>query len=273
MNKPTLSIITVNYNNNEGLIRTLESITKQSFTSYEHIIIDAGSTDGSKETIIAYERLTTHLTFWTSQSDDGIYDGMNKGIDHANGEYLYFLNSGDCLIEDVLNQISFDGTQYLYGDDQLCRLNKEDRLRTYPDIPDFIFLSNDSLCHQSCFIHYSLFKEKRYNTNYKIVADWIHSFQCIIIEKCSYRHLPVIIAKCDGGGISSNIQKRYEERIKWFKEYFPPVISKGLIDCSALEASSFRSILPILGSTTKFKIRMKKLISFLFHIHKLFSSK
>ena len=55
MNGPILSIITVNFNNNLGLLKTLESVSSQSFSSYEHIIIDAGSTDGSRETIIQYE--------------------------------------------------------------------------------------------------------------------------------------------------------------------------------------------------------------------------
>lgn len=59
MTQPTLSIITVNFNNNKGLIATLNSIKNQSFTSYEHIIIDACSTDGSKETIIKYSKETS----------------------------------------------------------------------------------------------------------------------------------------------------------------------------------------------------------------------
>ena len=92
MNGPILSIITVNFNNNLGLLKTLESVSSQSFSSYEHIIIDAGSTDGSRETIIQYEKENPHLSFWSSEPDKGIYDGMNKGIDHAKGQYLYFLN-------------------------------------------------------------------------------------------------------------------------------------------------------------------------------------
>lgn len=59
--KPTLSIITVNFNNKEGLIKTLKSIQSQSYTEYEHIIIDAGSTDGSKEVITEYEKNTSKL--------------------------------------------------------------------------------------------------------------------------------------------------------------------------------------------------------------------
>lgn len=273
MKSPILSIITVNFNNNEGLTRTLNSIKNQSFSSYEHIIIDAGSTDGSKETIIEYAQQDSHLTFWISESDKGIYDGMNKGINHANGEYLYFLNSGDCLINNILVKIPFDGTQYIYGDDLLQKKNKKHRIRTYPDIPDFIFLSNDSLCHQSCFIHRSLFEGKRYDIRYKIVADWIHCFQSIIIEKCSFRHLPFIISTCDSGGISSNAQKLIQERIKWFKEYFPPVLSNGFIECSMLEASSFRSVLPLLGNTNKFKKRIKRMVLILYKIHTAFSFK
>lgn len=84
--------------------------------SYEHIIIDANSTDGSKDTILKYEEKTTHLTYWCSEPDKGIYDGMNKGIERASGEYIYFLNSGDCLTENILQKIPLDGTGYIYGD-------------------------------------------------------------------------------------------------------------------------------------------------------------
>ena len=83
MRKPVLSIITVNLNNNLGLQKTLRSIQSQSYTDYEHIIIDANSTDGSLETIIKYTTETSHLSYWISEPDKGIYDGMNKGIAHA----------------------------------------------------------------------------------------------------------------------------------------------------------------------------------------------
>ena len=70
MEKVTLSIITVNLNNNSGLIKTLNSLKAQSFNDYEHIIIDAGSTDNSQETILAYgEEPNNHLTFWSSASE------------------------------------------------------------------------------------------------------------------------------------------------------------------------------------------------------------
>ena len=76
MTQPTLSIITVNFNNNKGLIATLNSIKNQSFTSYEHIIIDACSTDGSKETIIT-RSLPHHLISRNGQSLDDCRDGRD----------------------------------------------------------------------------------------------------------------------------------------------------------------------------------------------------
>ena len=83
----TLSIITINLNNKGGLMKTLDSVNSQSYTDYEHIIIDANSTDGSKELILEYEKKNPHLTYWISEPDKGIYDGMNKGITRAKGEY------------------------------------------------------------------------------------------------------------------------------------------------------------------------------------------
>lgn len=89
-----LSIITVNLNNLEGLKRTYESVVCQTFTDYEWIVIDGGSTDGSREFI---EQHQDKFAYWCSEPDKGIYNAMNKGIIHAQGEYLNFMNSGDCL--------------------------------------------------------------------------------------------------------------------------------------------------------------------------------
>ena len=68
--RPKLSIITVNFNNNSGLSKTLESVRHQSFSSYEHIIIDAGSKDGSLETIKQYAEGNPHVTFWVSELEN-----------------------------------------------------------------------------------------------------------------------------------------------------------------------------------------------------------
>lgn len=84
MNATTkLSIITINLNNYNGLKRTINSIISQTFTDYEWIVIDGGSTDGSRELIEQYSNL---FAYWCSEPDKGIYNAMNKGIRHIKGE-------------------------------------------------------------------------------------------------------------------------------------------------------------------------------------------
>lgn len=273
MPKPTLSIITVNFNNNKGLIKTLESISKQSFLNYEHIIIDAGSIDGSKETILEYSNQSPHLSYWVSEPDNGIYDGMNKGIEHASGEYLYFLNSGDCLTDNILNLIPFDGTQYIYGNIIFIPSKGTPWIWKYPDIFDTFFIANTNgwISQQACFIHHSLFKDNKYNTNYKIIADWIHAVESIIIKGCSYKHIPLSIAEYDGEGVSSNYNKTWNERNQWIKENINDVFFNAFQELENFRRAEIDDIIPILNSTRKFKQRVKVVIKTLYHINSFFS--
>lgn len=269
---PILSIITVNYNNNNGLIQTIESVKEQSFISYEHIIIDAASTDNSLNTIKKYEQESRHLTYWISETDKGIYDGMNKGIKQSKGDYLLFLNSGDCLLKDILQKIPFDGTQYIYGDAKIFS-NRKEIIRKYSQDIDLIYLINNSFHHQSCFIHKSLFINNRYDCDYRIISDWAHCFQSIIMRQCSYKYIPLIISECDGNGISSNYLNLQEERFLWIKRNFPPIISSSYIDCAKLDESGFRPIIQLIYNTRKFNKRIKKIVLLLYKINKLFSNK
>lgn len=269
-NKIILSIITVNFNNNQGLIRTLDCLKKQDFSSYEHIIIDADSTDGSQETIKKYEKSTPYHVSWISEPDKGIYDGMNKGIERAVGEYIYFLNSGDILTDNVLNKVPFDGTQYIYGNAIVQTLQKAEKY-TFPEVPDLFFFSNNSLAHQSSFIHHSLFKKYKYDINYKIVSDWGHSIRCIILDGCTYKHLDFTISICDGNGVSSDLKAVIEERIQWIQANLSIPLGNSFIECAEIEKSVFRPIIPLLNKTRKFQKRAKKIIMFLYRVNAFFS--
>ena len=95
------SIITINYNNSEGLKRTIKSVISQTSKDFEYIIIDGGSTDGSVDIIKQY---ATHIRYWISEKDKGVYNAMNKGVAQAHGDYCIFMNSGDCFhSSDVLD--------------------------------------------------------------------------------------------------------------------------------------------------------------------------
>lgn len=275
MKDPILSIITVNFNNEKGLRATLNSLKTQTFTGYEHIIIDAGSTDGSLDVIKAWSKDPhNRLAQWVSEPDDGIYDGMNKGIKMAKGEYLYFLNSGDCLAEDILKDIPFDGTEYLYGDVCFTFSRRESFVWKYPDTFDTLFLADENigwLSQQACFIHHSLFAKHVYNTDYKIISDWIHIVQCILFDGCTYRHLPYVVALYDGEGVSSNKVKTLAERRRWIKDNLPEAFARAFVELETYKRSGFSDLLPAIGRTRKFKKRVKWLVKQLYRFNSLFS--
>jgi glycosyltransferase involved in cell wall biosynthesis len=118
-----LSIITVNYNNLEGLKKTIESVVSQTWQVFEYIVIDGGSTDGSAAYI---EAQSVNIDYWVSEPDNGIYNAMNKGIKAATGEYLLFLNSGDDLTDLKAlenNQIHLKEEDIIYFDINVIKEN------------------------------------------------------------------------------------------------------------------------------------------------------
>ena len=167
------SIITINYNNHFGLERTIQSVVSQSFKSYEYLVIDGGSTDGSTDCIALHD---SHINYWISESDSGVYDAMNKGWKKANGHYCIFLNSGDVFADtEVLKHVYelTDSTSdlvygcHLWGSLEGARWNpkKDFKMR---DI-----LTHTPISHQATFIKKSLLeKVGGFKTNYKIIADW-----------------------------------------------------------------------------------------------------
>lgn len=91
---PVMSVVTVTLNAVEPLRKTVVSVRAQSWEKIEHVIIDGGSTDGTVEFL---ESQGPEIAYWRSETDNGIYDAMNKGMHIARGRYVFFLNSGDLL--------------------------------------------------------------------------------------------------------------------------------------------------------------------------------
>ena len=208
-----ISIITINYNNVSGLEATLKSVQSQNHKGFEHIVIDGGSDDGSKDIIESY---SNQLAYWVSESDDGVYAAMNKGIAVAKGSYLQFLNSGDVFDNDDVLDTVFknlnDGLDMYYGNLMFVG-DGEPKLQTYPPELTFHYFRKRSLGHPASFIKRDLFERVfYYNESFKIASDW-EFFICAICKyNASYKHLPLVIAKFDVNGISSN--ESYKKLIK-----------------------------------------------------------
>jgi glycosyltransferase involved in cell wall biosynthesis len=210
---PILTIITINYNNYEGLKKTVESIFNQTFKDYEYIVIDGGSIDGSKEYI---EEHASKFVYSVCEKDNGVYDAMNKGIKHANGDYLLFLNSGDCFFDsETLSKLfsyQFD-EDIVYGDVVWEKLDESDAQmhQSFPKKISFDYFTKNSLPHQSSLIKKKLFETVGlYDENCRIAADWAFFILAIYKYNCSYLHIDVPISICGRDGISCSPENQHQ---------------------------------------------------------------
>lgn len=217
-----ISIITVNFNNLLGLQRTMKSVLCQKYTNMEYIIIDGGSTDGSKEFIISHKN---KLSYWCSEKDKGIYDGMNKGVAKATGEYILFLNSGDYFInkKSLAKLMKYDIKEDLI----VCRqkfISSNKRKSSSPKLRESeinikYFLSS-TFPHQSTLIKRTVFeKVGLYDITYKVSADWVFWVKSIIEYRCSYKFLFIFITYMEDGGISRDMNKCHADMSRLLNDY------------------------------------------------------
>lgn len=212
-----LSIITVNYNDKIGLKKTIESVICQTYTDYEYIIIDGGSTDGSYDVIKQYEE---HISYWVSERDKGIYNAMNKAIDVAQGDYCIFMNAGDVFCASATLADVFACN---CDEDIICgnTITVEKRKQA-PEEITLRYLFSNAICHQSAFIRTSMMAKYKYDEKYKIVSDRKFFLQALILDNCSYTNVPVDIVNYDITGYSANnpVQSRLEYDMV-LEELFP----------------------------------------------------
>jgi glycosyltransferase involved in cell wall biosynthesis len=169
MRTPLISIITVCLNSTKKIEETILSVFNQTYKNIDYLIIDGGSTDGTKEIIEKYKKIFP-ITF-ISGKDEGIYDAMNKGIDLATGEYLNFMNSGDYFFSNItLSEI----VPYLNDEYDIVYGNTEVRYKNFNFIkkertPKYLWMG--PVNHQSSFMKREIM-QKKYNINNKLVADF-----------------------------------------------------------------------------------------------------
>lgn len=219
-----LSVITINYNNAKGLKKTIESVITQDYNDFEYIVIDGASTDESIDVINNYSDKITH---WISEPDTGIYNAMNKGIRLAKGEYLLFLNSGDCLVTNIsLTDIckKFNNEDIIYCDVETI-IPEKYQISNYSQLKlDFLFFLTNSLPHPSTFIKRTLFNTTGfYSENMKIVADWAFFMDAICLYNCTHKYIQICVSLFDGSGISQqekNNQLILDEKEQHIKDNY-----------------------------------------------------
>lgn len=244
---PMLSVVTVAYQNLEGLRATVRNVFEEQggFRDLEMIVVDGGSTDGTKEWL---EARSGTFAWWCSERDGGIFFGQNKGADHARGRYLLFLNSGDTLCEGVLPRVFAEppAEDILYGDQIRVHAGGPDTLRTYPDEkslrPDYFLLQ--SLPHQGAFLSERIFRNgRRYDTSLRLAADAKLFFEEICLRGATVRKLPFPVCRFDASGVGSRPQSlpaRIREMRTYLEPYFGPqllnVVGAGILSRATIGA-------------------------------------
>lgn len=199
------SIITINYNNKDGLRRTIESVINQTYKDFEYIIIDGGSTDGSVDVIKEYAE---KIDYWVSEPDKGIYNAMNKGILQTHGEYLNFMNSGDCFYDNTRLESVFNSginADIIIGKDYHENPQTGESYSSLlpPNINTF-YLYESTFPHQSAFLKNSIIKNNLYDENFRIVSDWKFYFERVLNNDCIIEYINEVISHREDGGICNS---------------------------------------------------------------------
>jgi glycosyltransferase involved in cell wall biosynthesis len=221
--RPLVSIITVVYNSQNLLEKTILSIINQTYTNIEYLIIDGASTDKTIDIIKKYE---TSITKWISEKDNGLYDAMNKGLKMASGNYVWFINSGDKIyspdtLQKLINQIN-SLPDIIYGETEIIDINGNElglRRHSAPDKLNWKILSRGMLvCHQSVLVKRELATE--YNLKYRHSSDFDWLIRVLKCSKSIHNSKLILSKFLEGGQTAKNLVPGLKERFWIMTKYY-----------------------------------------------------
>ena len=221
-----ISIITITYNAERWLERTMRSVLAQTCKEYEYIIVDGASKDGTVDIIKRLEPEFEGRLSWKSEPDKGLYDAMNKGIARAKGDFLWFVNAGDEIYApDTLAHIvaaATDDTDIVYG--KACIVNaegvkvSEHHKVTPPDLQRKHLLNGLVVCHQAILVRRSI--ADKYNTDYRICADYEWVLKAVTASRKNM-YLDEYVCKFLTEGVSQKQRKRaWKERFRIMRKHY-----------------------------------------------------
>jgi glycosyltransferase involved in cell wall biosynthesis len=202
-----VSIITVSFNSVNTISKTIESVISQSYSNIEYIIIDGGSTDGTVDHIRNYE---SFLTYWISESDDGIYHAMNKGIAQCKGELIGIINSDDwyepdaikCVVDEFLSN---QDKKIFHGDrNDIDELGNKKLRRFNPSVTKLKYFGM-TYNHPSFFVKREVYKDFIFNQNLRALADYQFILSVYLKHPDWIHYIPVPYVNYRIDGYSSRI--------------------------------------------------------------------
>lgn len=204
-----VTVVTAVLNDAGHIEQTILSVISQTDIEIEYIIVDGGSKDGTLELIGKYK---DKISLLISEPDRGVYDAMNKGIKYSTGDFVYFLNSGDVLLNpSILSKIKLEEIKernaIIYGNVVVAYGNIEALEKPRPFFNSKMKFKGIGICHQSMFFPGKLIRNEKYDLSYKIAADYDLVYR-LWRKGTEFLYRDITIAKYDWGkGISSNPYK------------------------------------------------------------------
>lgn len=207
----TISVITAALNCRQDLIRTRDSVLRQRGVKIQHIVVDGGSTDGTRE-LLAEWAADEHFRF-VSETDTGVYDAFNKGLRLADGDYIGFLNAGDIyhnsdVLSDIALALADAGTDLVFGDvdmtplDDLATTVRRYRAKNF--LPQHL-LRGFMPPHPSIYVRRSAFDlVGEFCTEFRIAGDFEWAIRAFMLRKLGSRYLGKIVVRMPVGGISND---------------------------------------------------------------------
>lgn len=200
MEKNKITIITVCFNASTVIEPTIRSVIAQTYNNIEYIIIDGGSTDDTLEIIKKYQN---NITRWVSENDNGIYDGMNKGINMSTGDWIIFMNAGDRFLnKNVLRSVFVSETYnddigIIYGDSYKTNgiYAKFEKVMV-PFWQNKSYLHGNGICHQASFVSTKIAHRYPFDLRYKHAAD-MKMFQDIYNSGYKFKYVDIPICLFD----------------------------------------------------------------------------
>ena len=252
IDKPLISVITINYNDGHKIEDTIKSVVEQDYKLIEYIVVDGGSSDQSLDVIKKY---SDKIKIIISEPDNGLYDAMNKGISKATGEWVIFINSGDCFYNlsalSMVFSVNRNECNVIYGDSEI-RYNNFTTIK-YALKDQRKLWKGMIYCHQSMLTRRKLLNDNSFEQHsFHISADY--NFIYKLAQKEHFCYCGLLISSIEAGGLSDT------RRLKAIMESYKVIKLNGDRQISHT-LYYFYLILDALFRLTLKKILPKKIVS------------